>query len=216
MGSRKTEQELQKLRKEDLIKLIQQNDNVILESLEQIRGDVQSMKSEIANVRDICNQNTFKDDFILRLTDLERNLFAQQQYSRRECVEFVNVPDSVPDGNELEDKVLKMCEVAGVRVGSRDFHAIHRLKGKSTVIAKFVNRRDAIALLQNKKSLRELSDQSKTDLNFTEKIYVNESLCGPYRSLLGKCNQLFKSKLISSFWSANGSIRIKMGGRRTY
>ena len=34
MGSKKTEQELQKLRKEDLIKLIQKNDEFILEALE--------------------------------------------------------------------------------------------------------------------------------------------------------------------------------------
>ena len=43
------------------------------------------------------------------------------------------------------------------------------------VIVKSVNRRDALALLRNKKKLCELSPDGKRKLK-TNKVYVNESL----------------------------------------
>ena len=82
--------------------------------------------------------------------------------------------------------VVDTFKMAGVEVNSRDFHAIHRLHNKKTVIAKLVKRRDAIGVLKNKKRLRDLTDANKLRLR-SNKVYINESLCSPYRKLLGKC-----------------------------
>ena len=72
---------------------------------------------------------------------------------------------------------------------------------------KLVNRRDALALLRNKKKLRELSPDGKRKLK-TNKVYVNESLCPSFKRILGKCNALLKEKCITSFHTVNGKIKI--------
>ena len=86
---------------------------------------------------------------------------------------------------------MKTFEEAGVKVTKRSFHAIRRLRNKKVVVAKLVNRRDALALLRNKKKLRELSPYGKKKLK-TNKVYVNESLCPIYKRILGTCNALLK------------------------
>ena len=86
---------------------------------------------------------------------------------------------------------MKTFEEARVKVTKRSFHAIRRLRNKKVEVAKLVNRRDALALLRNKKKLRELSPYGKKKLK-TNKLYVNESLCPIYKRILGKCNALLK------------------------
>ena len=143
-----------------------------------------------------------------RIIELERRTSQQEQYSRRECVELVGFTDEVQD-NELEDLVVKTFNKAGVTVTKKDFHAIHRLRDHKTVIAKLVNRRHSIAILRNKKSLRNLNNTQKKQLKSKSKIYVNESLCPSYRKLMGKCNSLMKGDYISSFYTVNGKLKIK-------
>ena len=115
---------------------------------------------------------------------IEKRIAEQEQYSRRETVELVGLPDNTNDG-ELEDAVIKIFEEPGVKVTKRSFHAIHRLRNKKVVIAKLVNRRDALVLLRNKKKLHKLSPDGKRKLK-TNKFYVNESLCSSYKRILGK------------------------------
>ena len=126
-----------------------------------------------------------------KIIDLERQLYSQQQYSRRETLEFVGICDSVEDKN-LEKKVIELCDVAGVQVNQRSFHAVHRLKNRSTVIVKFAHRKDALNVLRNKKKLRETDAATKKRLNIKGKVFVNESLCTQFRRLFGISNALFK------------------------
>ena len=81
---------------------------------------------------------------------------------------------------------------------------------KRAVIAKLVNQQDVQSILRGKKKLQNLDKGRKKRLK-TQKIYVNESLCPPYRNLLGKCNALLKRKYISNFYSVNGKLKIKRG-----
>ena len=96
-----------------------------------------------------------------------------------------------------------------MKVYPRDFHAVHRIRGK-TVIAKLVNRKDASSILRNKRKLRDLTEQNRKLLGVAggTKVYINESLCPYYRFLFGKCNALFKTKLVSSSYTMNGVIKI--------
>ena len=155
-------------------------------------------------------------DRIDRILELERDLYRQQQYSRRETVEITNIPESVADGDDLEDKVVELFNFAGVHMERRDFHAIHRLKNKRVVIAKCINRRDAIAILRAKRKLREANEADRKKLGIVNKIYVNESLCFYYRRLFGICNALYKKKLLSSSFTINGTIKVihEPGGRK--
>ena len=130
-----------------------------------------------------------------------------EQYSRRECVELIGLPEDT-HREELENSVVQAFKIAWVNVVKRDFHAIHRLGNSKIVIAKLANWREAIKVLRNKKKLRQFPHSGKQKLR-TEKIYVNESLCSHNKRLLGKCNALFKKKQIESFYTINGKIKIK-------
>ena len=64
--------------------------------------------------------------------------------------------------------------------------------------------------MRGKKKLQNLDEGSKERLK-TQKNYVNECLCPPYRKLLGKCNALLKRMHISNIYSVNYKLEIKRG-----
>ena len=69
------------------------------------------------------------------MTAIEKWIAEQEQYSKRETVELVDLPDNTNDG-ELEDAVIKTLKEAGVKVTKLSFHTIHRLQNKMVVITK--------------------------------------------------------------------------------
>ena len=185
------------------------------ELMEEVRYHRQKEEEEgrgIRSVRGIRRAiRSVRDDFETRLIQIERRLAEQEQYTRRECVDIVGLPENLK-GEELEAAVANVFEVAGVPMEKCDFHAIHRLRNTRVVIAKVCNRRDAIAILRNKKKLCELSQEGKKKLK-SQKIYVNESLCPAYKRVLGKCNALLKKKYVDAFYTINGKVKIKYGCR---
>ena len=166
--------------KSDLIKLIHDRD-----------AELEALSARLDKLERLFSQKNQSD----RIIELERQLYSQQQYSRRETLEFVGIPDYI-EGRNIKKKVVELCVFAGVPVEERSFQAVHRLKNSNTVIAKFVHRKDAINVLRNKKKLRETDLAAKKKLNLKGKVYVNESLCKPFRRLFGICNSLFKKKVI--------------------
>ena len=166
--------------------------------------------SKVQKIEDRLSQDNVYGE---RLTHVERVCFANSQYSRRECLEFVGLAEDI-EGKALEDKVIETCKVVGVKLNSRDFHAIHRLQGqrKAVVIAKLCNRRDSRAILQAKKKLRNLSANESGQLGVPvdKKVYINESLCGEYRKFQGIANKLYKKKLIGGFYTMNGTVRVNL------
>ena len=108
---------------------------------------------------------------------LEIQLNKSDQYSRRECLEIVGIPDSISDC-DLEDKSLEAFKGIGVSLSPEKVHACHRIGRKDRVIIKLVNRKDVHAILVSKKKLKE-SDKSKIGLKVNTKVFINESLC-PY------------------------------------
>ena len=63
--------------------------------------------------------------------------------------------------------------------------------------------------MANKKKLRNID---VGELNFAEetRLFLNDSLCPYYRGIYGKCKRLLEAKKISSFWTWNGNIKIKL------
>ena len=60
-----------------------------------------------------------------------------------------------------------------------------------------------------KGELRKLKP-SELDLSNGIKLYINESLCPYYRVLGNQCKKLRNKQIIFSFFTVNGSIRIKI------
>ena len=82
---------------------------------------------------------------------MERQYWANVQYSRRKCCEVVGIPDIVQN-NMLEDKVLTIFKKIGSEVSPRDIGAFHRLKkDNSRVIVKFSRCKDCEQTMSVKK-----------------------------------------------------------------
>ena len=172
--------------------------------LNNLKNEFGLLKQQINNKTD-TKEKTFND----RLVDIERRLYAQEQYSRRECIEiygFKNVKDE-----DVENTAITLLNKLGNVVTKQDFHAIHRLKNPNAIILKSVNRRTSQSALYSTQKIKDLSDDCRkelTDLGIPDKFYLNESLSPYYRKLFGKCNALYKLNLLSKFFTRNGTIYI--------
>ena len=89
---------------------------------------------------------------------VERDLANFQQYSRRENIEIIGIPDSYDDN--LEFNVMCLLKRIGLpNLSSYDIIACHRLKKikkdkPANVIVRFVNRKGAHVSLMNRKMLK--------------------------------------------------------------
>ena len=174
--------------------------NSLLESINVVVKRLDMAESSIV----VCKK--VNDNLSSKIDNLERDLHRLEQYSRRECFEFVGIPSSVRQ-DDLQDKVIGVLEMAGVACSSDDIEACHRIK-KNRTIVKFSSRRMSSKVLQVKKTLK---DKNFSNLGFSENtaIFINESLCPYYRGLWNKCKTLKENNKIHSFWTSNGTIRFK-------
>ena len=143
-----------------------------------------------------------------RVITLEKDNFACQQYSRRDTIELAGIPPNIKD-EELEAKACDLFGEIGVDVTPSQIQACHRLYDKKRVIVKFVNRKSAISILRSRGNLKDVN-LSNIGINTTNRLYINESLCPPYRILHGKLKTLYKKNIIHSFWVWNGAVKYKM------
>ena len=127
-----TEGTLDKFSKKELIGItlslqnkVEQNANVNTDALEEIfkvNENFVKCESEINMVQKV---NTLLNK---RVIDMERQCWANAQYSRRDCLEVAGIPRDVSNENsESESKKLKVFSKVGCEVFSRDIEACHRL-----------------------------------------------------------------------------------------
>lgn len=171
--------------------------------IQKLTGVVTRLESEISVVRRV------NDELQRQLVSTERQCWANAQYSRRECLEVSGIPISISDDN-LEKKVLKVFEKMGVTIHADNIEACHRLKsGSDRTIVKFSKRKDCQQVMKVKKDLKNM-DFSDIDLPVGTNVYVNESLCSYYRWLWSLSKQLKNRKKIHSFYTINGTLKVKI------
>ena len=187
--SKYTEETLDKLLKKDLISIVlsQQTqmdaaNSEIMDQLRKFNENFEKLQSELIVVKQV---NSVLSE---RLVSMERQCWANAQYSRRECLELVGVPRSVSDG-DLEEKVLKIFEKVGCPIEG--------------------NNKDCQNILNAKKELRKL-DMKEIGFPEDNPIFVNQSLCTYYRVLWSKAKRLHSLKRISSFYVSGGTVKIKI------
>ena len=144
-----------------------------------------------------------------RVADLERQCWANAQYSRRECLEVAGIPRSVDD-NSLEEKLIQVFEKVGCSIEYSNIEVCHRITKKNDrVIVKFSNRKDWQRVLSVKKNLKKLKME---DIGLTgdNKGFINHSLCPYYCVLWSKLKVLFKMRKINRLMISNGTVKVKI------
>ena len=153
---------------------------------------------------DVAIMKNVNEKLINQLIETEGQCRANAQYSRRECLEVVGIPTSIPN-DSLEANISKIFNKLGVHVEGKDIQVCHRLKDNDRAIIKLSNRKDSQQILRVKKDLKSLDP---TDLDFPDgtRIFINESICAYYCGLLNKCKKLKSMGKLHVFFVSNDTI----------
>ena len=120
------EASLRKLGKEEIIKLTleyQPKFESTLSSINNIKTDLSELRKYYEKLEsDVIISKQVNTKLCEKMKFLERQYWENEQYSRRECLEISDVPESVTD-NDLEEKVLKLLEKIDVQVHSDHIEA---------------------------------------------------------------------------------------------
>ena len=139
---------------------------------------------------------------------MERNAVTNSQYSRRETIELNPVPAEIHE-DVLEGSICKALSLTGFNVVPEDLHACHRMKRSDRVIVKFKCRKQKQSLIYKSKNLGTKS-QELTNLKFSGKLFVSESMSIENQQPAYKCRQLKSARKIHSTWFFNNAVNIKL------
>ena len=112
------------------------------------------------------SKNKLKNSDWGRLVVTKQKCWANEQYSRRECLEISGIPESVND-NVLEDKIQGVLLGIDVDVDKENIESCYCLKGKGNkgkVILKLSKREDADKIKSNTKIIKNI-DHKKIGLS---------------------------------------------------
>ena len=80
---------------------LEDKDNTVLEEVRKLNESISKLDTELAVTKNVNNL------LLTRLTTLERQCWANAQYSRRKCLDIVGITREV-SGEALEEKVLNI------------------------------------------------------------------------------------------------------------
>ena len=97
------------------------------------------------------NSNLFN-----KITTLERQCWANNQYSRRECLEISGIPENI-ENKDLENLTLQIFEKIDISVDPENVEDCHWVKTQRSkkVIIKLFRRKDANKIRAEKKKLKD-------------------------------------------------------------
>ena len=183
-----------------------------VKKFDDLSTKMDALSAEVDKLKE--SKSNHSPDIDKRISDIEKELYRQQQYSRRDCIEITGIPENIADGNALEAKSIEILKSIDVPLRHKDISACHRLpKGK--VIIKFINRKDAVECLKVRKKMK-TTDKKIFGFDASNAIYINESLCPTYKALFYKCNLLYKDKKIKNCWTYNGTIKVRLHDDKVY
>ena len=99
------------------------------EEVQKLNTNFELLKSDFIATR--IENNSLSE----RLIALERQCWANAQYSRWECLEITDIPSSVSD-KDLEEVVCNAITKAGVDINADDIDDCHRVGTKGQTIIK--------------------------------------------------------------------------------
>ena len=144
---------------------------------------------------------------------MKRKCWANEQYSRRECLEISSILEPV---GALEDKIQGVLRGIVVEVDLENIESYlqeerkkERKGNKGKVIRKLSKREDADKIILNKKKLKNI-DHIKIGLSSGTKVFINKSLSGYYKLFWLVCKKIFLEKKIASFLVTNVTAKIKL------
>ena len=102
--------------------------------------------------------------------------------------------------SKLEDTALKFFKKLNVDIDSSNIRDCHWLPGEgSKRVIKSI-----------RKVQKHLKCMDLSSIGIRSTVYINDCLCKYYKIPWRKCKKLCVNKFIHSFWTSNGSIKLKL------
>ena len=121
-----------KLTREELANIVLDYQHKSDNSLGSINAELLELKTKFTKMEsDLAISRNVNVKLVERLVATERKCWANEQYSRRECLEISDIPESVSD-NAFEDKIQGVLRGIDVEVDKENIESCHRLKGKGS------------------------------------------------------------------------------------
>ena len=204
-----TEDTSDKLSKKNVIEIalalqdkVESGNTEILEEIRKLNDNFKKLEGELIVIKKVnCELQK-------HIIQLEKQCWANAQYSRRECLELVGIPSSI-EHDQSEDKAVEIFNKVGCNIMKENVEACHRIgKNSDRVIIKLSKRKECLQVLSVKKDLKNLDT---VDIGLPEncKVFVNQSLCPYYKLLWSKSKKLHSMGKIHNFFISNGTIKIK-------
>ena len=109
----------------------------------------------------------------------------------------------------LEENVCKALSLTGVNIVPNDLHACHRMKRSDRVIVKFKCRKQQNSIMYKSKNL-DNKCQELSNLKFSGRLFIRESMSHENQHLAYKCRQLKSARKIHSTWFFNNVVNLKL------
>ena len=98
----------------------------ILKRMNELTNRVENLKIKLVEATDLIHEQQDDLDFTSKnIRHLEKGLYNHQQYTRRENIEIIGIPDSIHA--TLEKTVLDVLHKINIDISSYDIAACHRL-----------------------------------------------------------------------------------------
>ena len=121
----------------------------LTKEVQELNTNFELLKSDFSATR--IENNSLNE----RLITLERQGWANAQYSRQECLEITGIPSSVSD-KDLEEVVCKRITKAGVDINADDIEDCHCVENKAQTIIKFGKRKVSRQVVSVRKELNKV------------------------------------------------------------
>ena len=180
--------------------------NAKLTDLSERFNELTSKYEKVCSELQQCK--SFKSHLLTRIIQLERNAVTNSQYSRRETTELNAVLREIHE-DVLEKSICKALSLTWVNVVPENLHDCHCIKRSERVIVKFKCGKQKQSLIYKRKNLGTKS-QELTNLKFSGRIFVSESMSNENQEFAYKYRQLKSARKIHSTWFFNNAVNIKL------
>ena len=208
-----TRSQYENMSKEELIQELTNINSIFVNDINAKLTDFSDRFNEFTSKYDkvyseLQQCKSYNFHLLTRIIQLDSNAVTNFQYSRRETIELNPVPAEIHE-DVLDDSICKALSLTGVNVVPEDLQACHRMKRLDRVIVKFKCRKQKQSLMYKRKNLGTKS-QELTNLKFSGRLFVSESMSHENQQLAYKCRQLKSARKIHSTWFFNNVINIKL------
>ena len=194
-----TEAVLKKISKDDIITLALDYQDKVNWALANINKDIGELKHKSEKLDpEFVVSKSVNSNLCKKITTMERQCWANNQYSRRECLEISGIPENI-ENKDLENLIFKIFEKIDISVDPENVEDCHWVKTQRSkkVIIKLSRRKDANKIRSEKKKLK---GKNLIWLGINTPVYINDSMCIYYKKIWANCKKLHNSKLIYAFW----------------